>query len=94
VLALAGWTRNSSATDEFRKAFFIRTKSGLPSDNGEQQYSRRYGNFGLVLQALRKIDIDLMVAYRFEWACAAVHRPTPAAFAGSSPFDAFRALIG
>jgi hypothetical protein len=43
---------------------------------------------------LRKIDIGLMVAYRFEWVCAAVHRPTPAAFAGSSPFDAFRALIG
>src|ERR1700686_2966343 len=35
-----------------------------------------------------------MVTYRFEWACAAVHRPTPAAFADSSLFDAFRALIG
>ncbi len=35
-----------------------------------------------------------MVTYRFEWVCAAVHRPTPAAFAGSSLFDAFRALIG
>src|SRR5258708_9170555 len=54
----------------------------------------RHGNFALVLQALRKIDFGLMVTYRFEWVCAAVHRPTPAAFAGSSLFDTFRALIG
>jgi hypothetical protein len=44
VLALAGWTRNSSATDEFRKdagAIRKRFSSGpspILSDNGEQQF--------------------------------------------------------